>query len=447
MTRCALTLPRCRWWPLALLLAAMVPGIVSDVRATMPPDVPLVWRPPTGARAAGMAGAYVAVADDSEALLHNPAALSRVDRPEISGTVEWRVPKQEITYLGGPETSKMTKTRIHALGFAYPFPVYRGSFVVGMTYDRAIPLDNEYFRRGGGGGVQQEEESILEEGGVGAWTSGLAFDISPTLSLGASGTILAGSSRRDRTFSYAQAGGTDWEATKSGTEMDVDAITGTFGALVRPSSAVRAGLVLHLPESFTLKGQINEDTRRYQAAGDTLDYRDQYRFEDKLKFPLRISAGLAVAVGGPLTGLIIAGQADVADWTQIDYAGPLRTADRQYAYRSVTDLRIGLEYTRSITIAPGSRQPLRLRAGYASLPVPYRLVGTDVFLGGYDIARFAPDRTLLSAGLGIGLDPNTTLDAAWTHTDFERSGESAAGVVTTERVSETSILVGVSFRM
>jgi long-subunit fatty acid transport protein len=447
VTRRALVSPRCRWWPIAGLLASLVAGLAGDAGAAMPPDLPLVWRPTTGTRAAGMAGAYVAMADDYEALLHNPAALSRVDRPEIGGTVEWRVPKQEVAYLDRTETSKLTKTKIHALGFAYPFPVARGAFVVGMAYDRVIPLDSEYFRSGAGSGVQREEESILEEGGVGAWTSGLAFDLSPTLSLGVSGSILAGSSRRDRTFTYAQSGGPDYENTTSNTEMDLTAITGTVGALVRPMNAVRAGFVLRLPETFTLKGKINEDVRRYQVAGDTLDYQDQYRFEDKVKLPLRASAGLAVALGGPLAGLTVAGQADVADWTQIDYAGPLRTADRQYAYRAVTDLRIGLEYVRGITLTPGPRQPLRLRAGFASLPVPYRLVGTDVFLGEYQVAHFAPDRRLWSAGIGIGLDPNTTLDAAWTHTAFERSGTSDAGVITRERVSETSILVGISFRM
>jgi long-subunit fatty acid transport protein len=396
-----------------------------------------------------MAGAYVAIADDYEALVHNPAALARVSRLELSGTVEQRAPRQEVTYLNRPEVSRVTKTKIHALGFAYPFPVYRGSFVVGMSYDRAIPLDSEYYRAGAGGGVGLEQESIIEEGSVGAWTSGVAFDLSPTLSLGASGTVLAGSSRRDRTFHYGQwqERNGDFEATISTTNMDIDAVTGTLGALLRPFEFVRAGIVLHLPETHTLKGRITEDTQRYQVAGDTLDYRDEYRFEDKVKLPLRISLGLAAAPGGALTGLTVTGQADLADWTQIDYAGPIRTADRQYAYRSVTDLRVGIEYARELATTSDSRLPLRLRAGFASIPVPYRLVVTDVFQGLYDTAQFAPNRTMLSAGFGLGLDPNTTIDAAWTRTKFERSGRSSAGAVTREMVSENSILVGLTFRI
>jgi long-subunit fatty acid transport protein len=441
--------PRGGSWPLAAALAGLLLGPAGGVRAAVPPDIPLTWRPPTGVRAAGMAGACVAVADDYEALVHNPAALARVSRIELSGTVERRSPRQEVTYLNRPEVSRVTKTKIHALGFAYPFPVYRGSFVVGMAYNRAIPLDSEYFRAGAGGGVQLEQESIIEEGSVGAWTSGVAFDLSPTLSLGASGTILAGSSRRDRTFRYEEGGGPDFEITSSATTMDIDAVTGTVGALLRPFEFVRTGIVLHLPESYTLKGGITEDTQRYEVAGDTLDYRDPkpVRFEDEVRLPLRISLGLAVSPAGALTGLTVTGQADLADWTQIDYAGPIRTSDRRYAYRSVTDLRFGIEYARELASASDSRLPLRLRAGFASIPVPYRLVVTDVFRGLSDNAQFDPNRTLLSAGFGLGLDPNTMLDAAWTHTNFERSGRSSAGAVTREHVSESSILVGLTFRI
>lgn len=449
-----------RPWALVPALVGLVFALAGEVRAVILPDIPLVWRPPTGARAAGMAGAYVAIADDYEALLHNPAALARVARPEISGTVGRRTPRQEVTYMGHPEASQLTKTTVHAAGFAYPFPVYRGSFVVGMAYDRAIPMNGEYSRMGAGGSVRSEKESIIEEGSVSAWTSGAALDLSPTLSLGASGTILAGASRRDRTFHYLSTTGPDYGLdTSSRTDnTGINAVTGTIGALLRPTESVRIGITLHLPETFTLKGGYVFSGQSYEAVLDSLgrevrvdayEYEPQdYRFEYKLKLPLRVSAGVAVAAGGRLTGLTLSGQVDLADWTQMELAGStLRTDDRQYAYRSATDLRVGLEYSRDMAITTDSRLPLRLRAGYAVLPVPYRLVGTDIFLGESDTARFAPDRTLLSAGIGLGLDPNTMLDAAWTHTNFERSGQSDAGVLTRERVSENSILVGLTFRI
>ena len=449
--RRALIPSRCRLWARVLILVGLAFAMAAEARAVILPDIPLIWRPPTGARAAGMAGAYTAIADDAEALLYNPAALARVVRPEISGSVERRTPKQDVTYLGRPESSNFTKTKIHAVGFAYPFPVYRGSLVIGMSYDRTIPLDSDYYREGAGGNVRYEKETIIEEGSVGAWTSGVAFDLSPTLSLGASGTILAGSSRRDRTFQFRSMDG-PWNLdTASGTDnTGIDAVTGTIGALLRPSKSVRLGIALHLPESFTMKGRFNSsdtwtsnDAPVYTTVDDTL-----YSFEYKLKLPLRVSLGLALAPGGSLTGLTVSGQADLADWTQMELAEQtLRTGDRQYAYRSVTDLRVGLEYARDLALTSESHLPLRLRAGFASIPVPYRLVGTDIFLGEAGAARFAPDRTLLSAGFGLGIDPNTTLDAAFTRTNFERSGQSAAGAITRERVSENSILVGLTFRI
>jgi long-subunit fatty acid transport protein len=257
--------------------------------------------------------------------------------------------------------------------------------------------------------------------------------------------------------------GRDYEDTRSSTDnTDITAVTGTIGALLRPSESVRVGVTVHLPETFTLKGRFTRDIRHYRAAvydtlghqiaaGDTLDYPEDYRFEYELKLPLRVSAGVAVAAGGPLTGLTVTGQVDLADWTQMELAGrTLRTDDRQYAYRSVTELRVGLEYARELALTSDSRLPLRLRAGFASIPVPYRFVGTDIFLGAYDTARFDPNRTLLSAGFGVGIDPNTTLDAAFTRTNFERNGRSGRPPderVTRERVSENSILVGLTFRI
>jgi hypothetical protein len=429
----------------ALVVTLVSLALAGGAAAVIPPDVPLTSRPPMGARAAGMAGATIALPDDGGSLLQNPGALAGVLRPSAGGAVDRRTLEQDVNYLGQRETSKNAKTKISQLGFAYPFPVYRGSFVIGMSYDRVIPLDGEYYRAGPGG--QTETETILEDGGVGAWSAGLAFDASSSLSLGISGTILAGSSRRERNFDYRQGGGPDWELTRSTTEMDLNAVTGTVGALLRPSPWIRAGVVLRFPENYTLKGQITEDVQRYQVTGDTLDYRDTYAFEDKVKLPLRVSAGLAVAAGGALRGLTITGQADLADWTQIDYAGPIRTSNREYAYRSVTDLRFGLEYARDLELAAGSRLPLRLRAGYASLPVPYRLIATDVFLGSYRAATFDSDRSTVSAGLGFGLDPNTMLDLAWNRTSFERSGAADNGRVTREVVRESSVVAGITFRM
>ncbi len=447
-------------WPLVSALAGLSIALAGDARAVILPDIPLVWHPPVGARAAGMAGAYVAIADDYEALLHNPAALARVPRPEVGGAVERRSPEQEISYRGRQEVSKLTKTQVHSVGFAYPFPVYRGALVIGMAYDRAIPMNSEYFRTGAGGAVQSEEESIIEEGSVGAWTSGVAFDPSPTLSLGASGTILAGSSRRHTRFQYQAADNSDYEDTVSDTNnSDISAVTGTIGALLRPHPSTRFGIALHLPEDFTLEGRFTRDVRHYRetnfraaapqpAPGDTLDYAEDYSFEYKLKLPLRVSMGAAVALGGTLGGLTIAGQVDIADWTQLELAeSTLRTDDREYAYRSVTDLRVGLEYARDLGVAADSRMPLRLRLGYALLPVPYRFVATDVFRDQSEIASFDPDRTQISAGLGLGVDPNTMLDAAWTRTSFERSAQSEAGAITRERVSENSILVGIRFQI
>src|SRR4029453_17494739 len=52
-----------------------------------------------GARALGMGGAFVAVADDATAVVANPAGLTILQRPEISAQYKWRGFKNTITPL------------------------------------------------------------------------------------------------------------------------------------------------------------------------------------------------------------------------------------------------------------------------------------------------------------------------------------------------------------
>ena len=70
---------------------------------SIPPDIPLVWRPPTGARAAGMAGAYVAIADDYRGAPAEPGrAGAGVASPRSAAPWSGARPGRKITYLGQP---------------------------------------------------------------------------------------------------------------------------------------------------------------------------------------------------------------------------------------------------------------------------------------------------------------------------------------------------------
>jgi len=428
------------------LLSALAAAIVlpAAAPAQILPDLPMVHRIGVGARALGMAGAFAAIGDDASGLYYNPAGLAQLRATEFSGSVQSRSVQYETTYAGNGESSDLDKSRIHSFSFGYPFPTWRGGLAIGFAYHRVGDFDQDYYRRGSGGAIQSEEESILEEGGLGAYQAGFAVQVSPTLSLGITGSILAGTSTRDRDFRYEEAGSPDYEITTTSTELDLVAISGTLGAMYH-AAPFRLGLALHLPESYSVDGRSTEDVRRYQQDGDTLDYYDpDIRFEDEIDLPFRTSLGLAVSPALAAGELTVSVQWDYADWQQIDYAGLLRTDDREYAYRSTHDLRFGVEF------AP-ARLPLRLRAGYLHQPLAYRLIATDVFMGSAGVARIDSDRRYFTFGAGLQLDPTFRIDAAYLTGGFERSGVSGrpgpadSRPATSEKVDDSRFLLGATF--
>lgn len=425
-----------------LLLAASSPA-----RGSIPPEIPMVQRIGSGVAALGMGGAAAAVADDYTALAANPAGLAQLRSTEFGGGFHSRSHEISATYLGAEEATSLDKSRIHAAGFAYPFPTWRGSFVIGFAYDREADFDQDYFRAGAGPGVAFEEERIFEDGSLGAWRAGFGVSVTPALMLGVGATLLTGESRRERDFQFEQAGGADWELTSTVDDIDFTAVSATLGALYRGRNGLRAGFALHLPETYDLDGRRIEDVRRFQVAGDTLDYYDDFTFEDEISLPFRSSLGLSYELPGALDGLLLAFQWDYADWQQIDYAGPIRFDNREYAYRPTHDFRFGVRYT-----ARDLPLPVQLRAGFISQPVAYRVIATDVFRGEATEARFDPDRRYFTAGLGLELDPALTLDATYLQGKFTRTGSTgttpgAAISTTTESYDDRRVLLGATFRL
>jgi len=405
--------------------------------ATIPPEIPLVDRPGVGVRALGMGSAYVGVAEDYHALNLNPAGLAQLRRVEFGAELQSRSIEAKTTYLGNAESVPLDKGRIQSLGFAYPFPTYRGSLVIGFSYERVANLDQDYYRTGAGGPIALEQESILEDGSLGAYQAGFAFAASPTVSLGVTGTIYSGRSDRDRTFEYRSTNGVDRERTTTRTEQDISAVSGSLGALVSLSPEVRLGFALHLPENFTLSGSGDDDVYRIGTAPpDTVDVIGPFNFEDELTLPFRVATGLSYAKGG----VLLAADLAYADWKQIDYYGPIRGENRDYAYRSTVDLRFGAEYT-------FAQAPVRLRAGVSRSPVAYRLIGTDVFDGIAGQATFEHDRISGSVGASVLLDESVMVDVAYVVGGYERRGTSPAGAVTTEKLSDKRLYLGATFRL
>lgn len=417
---------------LALLL---VLGESRPASATIPPEIPITSRLGVGARAMGMGGAGAALADDYHALYYNPASLVQARDTQFGGVFTSRSVESTTRYFDNVESTPLDETMLQSVGFTYAYPTYRGSLAIALSYEKVTPFDFSYYRSSGGIGVEEIEE-VTEDAALGAYQAGFAWELSPMVALGFTGTILAGSSTRTRLFEFHDSNGIDRELTNTTTEMDLNAITGSLGVLYSFHPDAKLAFVLHFPENFDLEGTIEDDVIRYQSAPpETLDYIDNFSFSDELKLPLRVTVGGGYTFGPLAVGMDVTW----ADWKEIDYYGPIRGDDRDFAYRSTVDLRLGAEYT-----IPNA--PVRLRAGYLRQPTPYDLVGVDVFRGEAERATFDRENQFITLGAGVDLDEALTFDVAYLFGGSERSGRSAR-TTTVEEIDESRLLLSATFRM
>ena len=96
--------------------AALILGLAASAHADTGTTAANFLRMDLGARSVGMAGAFTAVADDDEALFHNPAGLALIDRPQLS--LDYLAAPQDISYQHGVYTYPLGPW-VAALGVNY----------------------------------------------------------------------------------------------------------------------------------------------------------------------------------------------------------------------------------------------------------------------------------------------------------------------------------------
>ena len=89
-----------------------------------------------GTRALGMGTAYAGVASDYSAIYWNPAGLAQLKYGEFMGAFTFPSVTDEGTFFGTTTSTTASGAHLGALGFAAPFPVKRGSFVVALGFHR-----------------------------------------------------------------------------------------------------------------------------------------------------------------------------------------------------------------------------------------------------------------------------------------------------------------------
>jgi long-subunit fatty acid transport protein len=364
-----------------------------------------------GARAMGMGGAYIAVANDATALVYNPAGLAMVKRIEFSGGLthqRLRNKTGDLTFVGiqSPginfnDGRLQSNTRLSSANIVLPVPTYRGSLVLVFGVNRIKSFDKAMkftFDQDGSDGIESES------GGLYMWSFGGAVDISPNVSVGGAFNFFSGTDNYSWLYeAYHSNPDTLYKYKYDDTIKDrYSGFNLKLGVRVQPNKFLVVGSTIESPVTYTIKEDWTQttDIAYYQPPLNPDSYYDSGSPEYKISLPFSLGLGIALN----FNNLILAGDINYADWTQMEYK---RLADMADANRIIKDsytdaLRwhLGAEY-----LFPGIGTTVRV--GYYQNPLPYKSMWIK------------KDRNYLTAGVGFLIDQVMTLDLAWVHGSWE----------------------------
>jgi long-subunit fatty acid transport protein len=147
----------------------------------------------SGARAMGMGGAFIGVADDATAASWNPAGLIQLETPEVSIVGAYNKRTEDTTYkafldASGPQTTSTYE--LNYMSTAYPFTAFDGNMIVSLNfqhlYDFTKKVEFGYIFTDTVGPPLTLKNNINfdQEGGFKSLSPAFAVQITPFFSVG-----------------------------------------------------------------------------------------------------------------------------------------------------------------------------------------------------------------------------------------------------------------------
>jgi long-subunit fatty acid transport protein len=419
-----------------------------------------------GVRAMGMGGAFAGVADDFSALYWNPAGLAQQRHFEVyTGFLHNRFGNNSIQ-AGTSASAELKNTRFGSLGVVLPYPVYRGSLVFAAGFNRVKDFDYALRILGpSGADALRTDNTFRHEGELAMTSVGAAVEVAPSVALGAAFNFLSGEDQALNQYEWVDSEDRFVEqrrfvARDTFEDEYPTAFTATLGALFRSSREkpkLRFGATLSsgathqvrylfkgLPSSTAYNlvefddGTVRQNVERRDDGTFVEVGQEEVRGSYKISLPLEFGLGVS---GQPMTGLLVAGSAHWAGWSQTEYQGEDKNELRAGAafdtqYRDLTRYHLGVEWQVPVVAVD-------LRAGFYTDPLPFVGPRDPQLSPGPDnpLIALVQDRRYYTLGAGLAIEEVVRADLAWTHGSYEQLEGPLA-----EKVSGDRVMVGVSCR-
>lgn len=321
-----------------------------------------------GARAMGMGGAFIGVADDATAIAWNPAGLSQLERPEFSIVGRFISDSYEVNWFGDKSENTQDHFVMNFLSAALPIKVGKYNLVGAIALQRQIDL----FSEGKAYDDWGAEFDFEGSGGVDSFTFGSSFQALPWLNFGVAANLWMGS------YEYKENYRADYKYTEEYSGFNL--VTGLMINLNSLDSPlpIKLGTVFRTP--FELE----------------IESKDEFG-KETVKFDMPSMVGFGVSIQ-PAELFTIAADYEMRYYSEVDFPFDMN------------QLRIGTEYLLLTDFAV-----IPLRAGFFTHPTfmqdenEDQVSGVGISLGtGLIFERFALDLGLSGNSAEIEYDSDFT---------------------------------------
>ncbi|KPA11818.1 hypothetical protein MHK_007967, partial [Candidatus Magnetomorum sp. HK-1] len=137
------------YFQVVMVLTYMQFASLSDVHASFDIEIPSSFNPVgSGARAIGMGGAFIGLADDATAASWNPAGLKNVRKPEYSIVVSSSFRNENISsgiYPGFDGRHHIFHQDLNFMSVTFPLQLNQLKMVFSLNYQRLYDFTREWY--------------------------------------------------------------------------------------------------------------------------------------------------------------------------------------------------------------------------------------------------------------------------------------------------------------
>ncbi|MBN2092073.1 hypothetical protein JW964_20815 [candidate division KSB1 bacterium] len=322
-----------------------------------------------GARARGMGGAFIGLADDATAVSWNPAGLVRLEKPEASivGFYEGYSIATDIEDFDA-DAYKYSFFNLNFMSAAMPLSIGEKNLVAAVAFQRIMNLYSKY---------DDEDYSMERTGGVNAISPALGVQLTPNISIGATANIYMGSTNYKAEDKSGFVNSNEAEYKYSGTNFNIGGLF-TFDKF-------------SLGAVFKTPFELNEKE-------------DEFDYDVSYTMPSTIGLGLKFS---PTEKLTLGADYEMRKFSETkmkynkDAAFYFEGEEVDLEWQDINQFRLGAEY---LLMSGTSILPLRI--GLASSPTIYKDANDDQITG-----------ATLTGGVGLIMG-NINLDLAIEYTTY-----------------------------